>query len=296
MAKWTRELIISEILKREAAGLAVTAGGKNGVGCGLYQAARRIFGSWQNAIAATGISRRRAASPNRWTPGKILLTIRSLGRRHRPLSSNEIRDRHTSLVAAARRVFGSWSKAVVAAGVDPAKLRRVNPWTRDRIIEEILTRAINNKALGASTVTPRSISEAGRRIFGSWKAALAAAGIDPARHAFKPTVPGDMPAFIASGATSTQPSDLNDINIIPRFERPPGQSWTAEGVIAGIHLRLRNGRPINAKSVYRDDRPLYRAATRRHGNWRNAMIAAGLNPAEHQTRAARLAENRSPTR
>lgn len=35
---------------------------------------------------------------------------------------------------------------------------------------------------------------------------------------------------------------------------------------------------MNAKSVYRDDRSLYRAATRRFGNWSKALRAAGLDP------------------
>jgi hypothetical protein len=44
---------------------------------------------------------------------------------------------------------------------------------------------------------------------------------------------------------------------------------------------------MNAKSVYREDRPLYRAATRRHRNWSNALAAAGLNPEEFKKRALR---------
>ncbi|MGB2985970.1 MAG: hypothetical protein WBE26_08810 [Phycisphaerae bacterium] len=53
LAKWTREKIIREILRREAAGLPLSLGGsKRGVESNLYQAGSRVFGSWGNAVKA----------------------------------------------------------------------------------------------------------------------------------------------------------------------------------------------------------------------------------------------------
>lgn len=42
----------------------------------------------------------------------------------------------------------------------------------------------------------------------------------------------------------------------------------------------RLGQRRNAAAVSEEDRALYRAATRRFGNWTNALIAAGLNPSD----------------
>ena len=177
--KWTREEIVRQILQREAAGLPLTQGGANGVEQPLYQAAVRIFGSWRNAVTSAGISSDRAVPTDRWPPAKIFIIIRNLARRRRPISVVQLERRYGSMVAAARRLFGSWTKAVVAAGVDPAKFQRVVPWTRELVIEAILTRALRSDPLTPRYVQPRSLVEAGRRFYGCWSAALAAAGLDP---------------------------------------------------------------------------------------------------------------------
>jgi hypothetical protein len=178
-SKWTREQIIREILRRESTGLPLTPGGEQGVEFALYQAAARIFGSWRYAVQAAGITSGQVGGQVRWSPARILGIIRALSNRRQPLSAAEIQLRHGDLVSAARRIFGSWPKAVIAAGVDPAKLSRVVPWTRERVIEAILTRALRNEPLRTRTVKPRSLVVAGQRIFGCWGAALDASGVDP---------------------------------------------------------------------------------------------------------------------
>ncbi|MGD0464539.1 MAG: hypothetical protein ABSB74_18795, partial [Tepidisphaeraceae bacterium] len=182
MAKWTREMIIRDILRRESAGLSLIPSAYHGADQALYQAGSRIFGSWRNAVIAAGIAPDRAKAHERWPPGKILSIIRSLSRRRRPLRREELQERYGQLIAAARRIFGSWSKAVIVAGVDPLKLRRVAPWSRERIIEAILKRALNSEPLGRQTTMPRSLADAGARVFGDWGSALMAAGIDPKRY------------------------------------------------------------------------------------------------------------------
>jgi hypothetical protein len=182
MAKWTREKIIREILRRESADLPLDVGGADPVECSLYQAASRVFGSWRNAVMATGISPDRARVHETWPPSRIRAGIRALARRKRPLRPNELKRRYHALATAARRCFGSWPKAIVAAGVDPAKLNRVAPWTKERVIKAILKRALVGKPLNSYAVEPKSLVAAGARAFGSWGSALAAAGFDPKAH------------------------------------------------------------------------------------------------------------------
>ena len=121
---WTREQIIRNLLEREAKGLPLTVGGE-GVDKSLYAAARRIFGSWRNAIQAAGIAPQQVLTWERWSPGRILVMIRHLARRERPLTTLQMERRYHNIVSAARRHFGSWNKAVLAAGVKPTKLLRV---------------------------------------------------------------------------------------------------------------------------------------------------------------------------
>ncbi len=182
MAKWSRERIIREILRRENSGRSLDLGGADRVPSSLYQAASRVFGSWRNAVVAAGISPEKARVHDPWPSSRVLAGIKSLARRKRPVRPTELTRRYHLLLAAARRHFGSWPKAVVAAGVDPEKLKRVAPWTKERIIEAILTRELRGNPLKSHAVRPKSLMEAGARVFGSWASALAAAGIDPKQY------------------------------------------------------------------------------------------------------------------
>ena len=78
----------------------------------------------------------------------------------------------------ARRCFGSWTKAVIAAGINPERLQRVPAWTKERVLESILLRALNNQPMGSRTVKPRNLADAGAKYFGTWRSALAAAGVE----------------------------------------------------------------------------------------------------------------------
>jgi hypothetical protein len=291
MAKWTRDMILRIILEREKAGRPLMMGRDDGISTALYQAGKRVFGSWPNALSAAGVTMATTQSPDRWSPGRILGIIRSLARRRRPMRSDEVKRRYGPLVAAARRCFGSWAKAVIAAGVDPARLQRSVSWSRERIIESILTRALNNEPLASRSVRPRSLADAGVRHFGSWHKALIAAGLDPDRYSGR-----GSPGSTSSGVTSDRTTQGNSTTLSSQPDTPAesvaegvqvfkttGQGmrrWYDQAVIDGIHQRLAQKKAMNAKSVYREDRPLYRAATRRHHNWSNALLAAGLNPDE----------------
>ena len=265
--KWTREEIIRRILDLDAKGYPLTVG-KPGVSPALYQAGSRIFGSWRNALQAAGLSPDRGSRAERWPPAKILMVIRNLSQRRRPLRKKELEERFGSMVSAARRIFGSWSKAILASGVDPAKLRRVVPWTRERVLETLLTRALRNQPVSARLMEPRSIVEAGRRFFGSWSATLEAAGLDPAVATVRPS---------PTKATATAPSITG-----ARRAPPLKLSWTPEKVVAAIRARLLQQKPLNAVALQREEMPLYCAARRHFNNWRGALLAAGLCPDKHR--------------
>jgi hypothetical protein len=254
MAKWSRERIIREILRREASDQSLDLGAADPVESSLYQAAQRVFGSWRNAVVAAGISPNKARVHDPWPPSRILASIRSLARRTRPLQPAEVKRRYEPLVTAARRHFGSWPKAVVAAGVDPEKLRRVSRWTKQRIIEAILTRALRGKRLNSSAVRPQSLVEAGTRVFNSWESALEAAGIDPGQASRRPPIRGSR------------------------------ARWSEEEILLAVRTRLRENKKMNAAAVEENDGPLYRLAKRRYGSWRGALLAAGLNPDDFRSR------------
>jgi hypothetical protein len=273
--KWTREQIIRAILKREAAGLPLNTGHK-GVEFTLYQAGARAFGSWRNAVMAAGVCPDRAFAHDQWSPAKILATIRTLARRGRP-RRKELKRRFELVMKAAARTFGSWPKAVIAAGVDPIKFRRVSLWTRDRIVEAILVRVLKNEPLGSTTVRPQSLAEAAVREFGSWGGALAAAGLDPKRYMGEAPHSDRSAMHVSPGDTQESVILVGENSLAPLG---PRQCWSRETVCQAILVRLREHRPMNASAVCADDKSLYRASRKRFGSWRDALRAAGLNPAE----------------
>ncbi len=261
-------MILRHILEREAEGQPLTTGGE-GVDHNLYCASRRIFGSWRNAIIAAGIPPERVLTWERWSPAKILSKIRLISRRRRPLTSDEIERRYHNLVSAARRHFGSWSKAVMAAGVDPTKLQRVVPWSRERVIEAILTRTLRGEPLVARLIEPRSLVDAGHRFFGSWRAAVSAAGVDPRATELPPR-------------RVKKPARVTVRVAAPKRPRKPPPVWTDERILEAIVDRVRAGKRINSWAVSRDHASLYRTARRHFGTWDAAILAAGFDPLEHR--------------
>ncbi len=270
--QWSRERIIRYLLEREAKGLPMTIGGQ-GVDKLVYEASRRIFGSWRNAIQAAGIAPKRVLTRERWSPARILLMVRHLARRDRPLTTDQLERRYGNLVSTARRLFGSWTKAVLAAGVEPTKLQRVVPWNQERIIEAILTRALRNEPVVARLVEPRSLVEASHRFFGSWKAAVAAAGLDPKITVLPPRRNKHPRAAKIRAPRSTT-------------SHAHRQPWNKELIVTVILARVRDKEPLNAAAVARDNRSLYYAVRRHFGDWYEATRAAGLDLQDYRRNAA----------
>lgn len=244
MPKWTRERIIRDILRRESEQLPLTsASSESGVDHAMYQAASRIFGSWKNAVIAAGLPASQSRASTEWTPARIKKLIRSLARRKRPLAVRELKDRYGHFVAAARRHFGSWSKAVVAAGIDPQRMKREPSWSRERVIEEILTRTLRNETLQRQLIQPRSLAEAGTRIFGSWKAALTAAGVEITGLTEGIATPPMSPI------TQANPGVIVQMGMKSAEKHRPQTPWSDSQILTAIKERLHTQQPLYATAV-----------------------------------------------
>ncbi len=153
---------------------------------GMVTAAYRpeLFGSWREAVRAAGLDPQEAFRHRRkWTRDRILSRIRQLHAAGCDISYAAAKREQQYLVVAASspRFFGSWKAAVEAAGIDYSTVRKRKRWSREKIIEHI--REIKRKggrlrltdvrqshsALVAAATSPR--------YFGSWRAAVEAAGI-----------------------------------------------------------------------------------------------------------------------
>lgn len=144
------------------------------------------FGSWSSALEAAGIDPRLHSRNPFWTKDRIIRTIKSARRASVDLTWSEVIARRDDLSRAAhaairRRNFGSWSRALQAAGVDPDLERKHNRWDRQTIAFELRLRHAEREPMNSAAVQCDlpALHAAALRHFGSFDAALRAARIDP---------------------------------------------------------------------------------------------------------------------
>ena len=186
--RWTQGKILQEIQDLWEAGESLATRNMSRLGySGMVTAAYRpeLFGGWRNAIIEAGLDPRKAFGRQRkWTQTRILSRIGQLHAAGRDLSYAAAKRDHQYLVivASSARFFGSWGAAVEAAGLDYHRIRKRERWSRQKILERIreihreggcLTWSVARREHSALVAAAAS-----DRYFGSWRAAVEAAGID----------------------------------------------------------------------------------------------------------------------
>lgn len=235
------EDVIQAILRMEIDGVSLKSRRVRVDDPELASAAIRHFGCWGKALTAAGIDHESVANRRTWTVERVVKTIHRLDRQGVTLNYASVHKIDGGLPQAARKLLGSWNDALHAAGYDPDQIRaNRRPWTREEIIDLIQSRAAAGLPVASYKVTPLSAEIASRRIFGSWKAALRAAGVPN-----------------------------------PSVEFPV---WTKVTVIEGILLRQQAGEALHCFAAAHQVPRLYDAARRLFGSWREALEEAGIDP------------------
>jgi hypothetical protein len=183
LTRWSKDAIALEILRAYAAGDALSYGEVQKNNLRLLRAATRYFGSWKNAIEYAGLDYDRIRRYRVWTRERIVEQIRRHHRDGRDLSWRHVSTAlDPALAAAAIRAnrFGSWERALEAAGLDYAEIRRHRAWDGEAVLAELRRRNDAGESLRVSDVAEEcaALVAAARRHFDGWYEAVEAAGLD----------------------------------------------------------------------------------------------------------------------
>ena len=228
----------------------------------LSDKAIRYFGSWDKALKRIDLDPKkirlfrptwRGFSP--WRNANKSAIIAELRRRKRsgePLFWREIADvpAGPALLNRAVKLFGSWTGALAATGLDPFGGRR-HPWrtaSKAEILKEIRRRKRAGESLRHSEVVAEKggqpLVKRAKKFFGSWNEALRAVGIEPE-------------------AGRSKWADADKKAILAKLRRLKVTGKT---------------RSIPTVTKQKWGRALYDRTTELFGTWNKALRAAGVKP------------------
>jgi hypothetical protein len=215
----------------------------------LYSAAIHCFGSYRQAIAASGVDYRsvQRLEPGRWNRQSVCQELRKLHRNKEPLHHAVAEVRHPALVLAAYRYFGSYGAAVNAAGLNynRIRVREMPSWDRERVLGRIkeLDRAKVGLWSRALRRTEPYLERAAARTCGSYKRAARMLGIPRSR-----------------------------------LQPPPYRIWSPERIISDLQaLYRKNPRLLKPGALIESNPRLLRACRRQLGTYARALEAAGIS-------------------
>jgi hypothetical protein len=122
-SSWDEDRVIDEILQRHLRGESLAS---SKVPSSLNGAARKYYGSWQNAIEASGLNYDDVRLVRRWDAEAIVNALRTLRQKQPNLTRGELH--HLPVGAAILIHFGGIDEALSAACIGDWPLRRAQPY------------------------------------------------------------------------------------------------------------------------------------------------------------------------
>ncbi len=116
---WSRKKVVERIRELHKAGKPLHVSAAEKLYCGLVGAATMYFGSWRNAIRASGLDYTGIKRQKEWSKREIVREIRRVHREGMKLNTTiQVRHQYRNLHASAVRYFGSWAAALRAARLE----------------------------------------------------------------------------------------------------------------------------------------------------------------------------------
>src|SRR5436305_1303089 len=183
---WDKDQIVRELRKLHRAGADLSYNALAKQKQSLVSAAAYHFGSYRKAVERAGVDYADVIRRPRWDKPSIIRLIKEGKRRGEDLHWSAVTKRRDELAKAAfaslqPRLFGSWDRALHAAGLDADEVNRYRKWDRDSVVYELRSRVSDGEALNSGAIQrdDSGLHAAAVRHFGSYDTALRAAKVDP---------------------------------------------------------------------------------------------------------------------
>ena len=240
---WDRPRILRTIKELHAKGTDLSYNRMTRAKQSLVSAAAYHFGSYRKAVEKAGIHYADVTRRPRWTKPGIIRLIKQARRDGEDLHWSAVSQRGDELGRAAfaslqKRLFGSWDRALHAAGLDADQICMYRKWSRSTITSDLKERHREGEPLNSGCMQKEDpgMHAAAIRHFGSYDAALKAAGLDPAK----------------------------------LRER---RRWTKEAVVKELRVFRRQHRQVTDAMLRKHDAALYGATLRQFGSLEAARQA-----------------------
>ena len=230
--KWPKKKVLDELKKLADAGVPMNSSSVMKKNYPLHRAAFRFFRTWPEVLAAIGI--KHEPRNKSWSKAKIVEALRNRKKAGLSLRYVDVKAEDGQLRAAIGPYFGSYRKAMRAAGLEIERL--TEQWDKDRVIRELKELATRHPGLNSCRLAKldRKLHAAVPRLFTGFKEAFEIAGLTLSRK-------------------------------IP---------WTQERVISQIKKRIAHSRALDKKSVRNCSVDLVEKGEEYFGSWENAVTAA----------------------
>lgn len=187
--KWTKPAIVKRLRQLHRGGADLSYNAMTRRHQAVVSAAAYHFGSYRAAVLKAGIDYAEVTRRPRWTRQRIIRLIKQARRREEDLHWSAVVRRRDDLGRAAfaalqKRLFGSWARALHAAGLDADEIGLYRSWCKHTVVWELRARRADGEALnsGALQAEDPALHAAAVRHFGSYDRALRGARLNPADH------------------------------------------------------------------------------------------------------------------
>ncbi len=241
--KWTKELVQREIIALMEKGESLKAIDVKKDHPNLYRAACNLFDGYNKAVESIGFKYSDYGKKVGWTKKEIQNEIKKLAKDKKPLNASWMAKNRSALYQAAKNKFGNWGNAVDSIGIDYKKVRKLQKWDSDMLVNTIRKMYKDGEPLDAVYMRKhhQKLLSAGEGIFGNWKTTIMVCGIDYDK------------------------------------VRRKREKWNKKNVLEAILERKQRNLSLSYKRTYHENSGLVNAAMKNFGSWRAAVEAAGLN-------------------